>query len=207
MIYGTFNDKEGKYCFNGKWYKPRWMANGIRNRNWVDIYNICIQGYDTPVGSSLAHWPKAVLVICNITGLKLWDQLAASYEGIYAQSQLHYYDASIPAGQMPIWANAWKSSGNLLIHEYKAGKVAWLREGDFENDIYIFMEDCDPPSEDTDSSTGSIGGDTSGGTPTSTTSVVSGGLFPPNSKTSIKWELVEGKVVPTEITVKAIESE
>lgn len=201
MLYGDFNSKENKYCFDGRWYTPRWSANGIQNRDWVSIYNTCIRGYDSPVGNSLANWPKAVLVMCNF-GSKylLWDQLSKSYPGLYAQSQLHYYDASIPAGQVPIWANAWKASGNLLIHEYKAGKVVWLREGDFENDIYVFMEDCDPPAETSDTgTTPSDTGDTT--TPTPTVTTVSGGLFPLNSKTSIKWENVEGKVLPTEITV------
>jgi len=38
-----------------------------------------------------------------------------------------------------------------------------------------------------------------------TLTATSGGLLPLNSKTSIKWELVGDKVVPTEITVIAIE--
>lgn len=172
LVYGTFDSNSGKYCFNGKWYQPRWYANAIKNRNWVDIYNICIEGYDTPIGKNLANWPKAVLVCCNLAGsLNLWDQIAKSYPGLYAQSQLHYYDASVPAGHVPDWALPWQQSGYLLIHEYEPGKVVWMREGNFEEDIYIFMVDTDAPA------TGSTSGNTSSGTgstgTTTTTTMVS----------------------------------
>lgn len=55
---------------------------------------------------------------------------------------------------------------------------------------------------DTSDDASTIDDDTADST---TLTAISGGLFPLNSKTSIEWDLVHDKVVPTEITVKAIE--
>ncbi len=205
--YGTFDSGTGKYCFDGKWYQPRWMANGIKNRDWVSIRNTCIEGYDSKVGNSLGSWPKTILVLCNLGGtLNLWDQIAKSYPGLYAQSQLHYYDASIPAGQVPDWALAWIQSGYLLMHEYERGKVAWLRKGTFENDIYIFMTDTDAPSEETSNDTSDDTSDdtsSASGSDTSTTSL--SGLFPMNSTTTITGSILSKGDDPVVITVKPLE--
>lgn len=147
MKYGKFYDKQGIYEFDGRYYKPRWLANGVRNRNWLSIYNICIEGYDAPKPEP-ANWPKAILVMCNLPSIPLWDELSKSYAGLYAQSQLHYYDATIAAGKVPDWAIPWYQEGYLLMHEYEGGKVVWLREGNFDNDIYMFMVDSDAPVDE-----------------------------------------------------------
>lgn len=198
--YGTFNDKEGKYCFDGRWYKPRWMANGVRNRNWVSIYSTVIEGYNATKPEP-DNWPKSILVLCNVPGIMLWDQLKQSYSGIYAQSQLHYFDASIPAGQVPDWALPWQQSGFLLMHEYGGGKVAWLREGDFENDIYIFMEDTDAPEENNEPlASENPGSDL----PPVYGSANVGSLLPMNSKIFIEWNTINSRPVPVKITVVPI---
>jgi len=149
MIYGTFDSKTGIYAFNTPsrgWmhFKPRWYANCSQVRDWLKIYNKCIEGYDTaPAGA------KTVLVLANIQpNLMLWDSLKQHYEGIYDQSQLHYVDYSIAAGQMPDWASVWKSTGHLLIHEFESGKIAWVRPGDFMNDVYQFFVDSAAPAQD-----------------------------------------------------------
>lgn len=153
MLTGTFDSTTGVYCFNGNYMKPKYYANSLRNSNIAQIYSECINGYDN---GTPKKWPKTILV----TYEPKWNEIKKHYPGLYAQSQLHYYDADIPAGQVPAWAVSWEQSGFLLMHEFAPGKVAWLRdEASFEsNDKYIFFDPCDAPDTggDTGSTTGSI---------------------------------------------------
>jgi len=141
MKLGKYYSKEGIYEFDGKHYKPKWMANQLKIQI-PEVYTKCIAGFDGG-DTGLA---QTTLVTCNISGLMKWDELKAHYPGIYAQSQLHAYAPGV-AGQLPAWTNPWQQLNNLLIHEYAASKVAWVRPGDFTNDIYIFMVDCAAPEE------------------------------------------------------------
>jgi len=143
MIYGTFDSKTGVYGFEygGKWayYKAHFYANSITNSDVVSIYNICIQGVDT----MQKGFPNAVFV----TWKDRWEKaIKPHYEGLYAQSHLHYYDASIAAGKVPTWALAWEQSAYLLIHEYAPGKIVWMRPEDkFANDVLMFFYPADKP--------------------------------------------------------------
>jgi len=138
MKTGTFNDKLGIYQFDGKWYKPRYYANSLREGDVLKLYNTCIAGLDA------SQWPHTVFV----TYEPKWNQIKEHYPGLYAQSQLHYYWPGAMA-LAPAWAAPWEQSGFLLIHEYEAGKVAWMRdESKFANEIYMFMVDSAPPEED-----------------------------------------------------------
>jgi len=150
MLKGTFDSKTGIYCFNDNYMQPKWYANSLRNSNIAQIYSLCIDGYDN---GTPKNWPKTILV----TYEPKWNEIKKHYPGLYAQSQLQYYDASIPAGQVPAWAVPWEQSGFLLMHEYAPGKVAWLRDGDFEgNDKYIFFNPCDAPEPPDNPGTGDI---------------------------------------------------
>ena len=90
----------------------------------------------------------------------------------------------------------WKIIGTPKWWEYENGMVAYDADATWVDSPVASEEEDD--SEDDPAEDPVDNGST-------LTSVVSGGLFPLNSKTSIKWESVDGKVVPTEITVKAIE--
>jgi len=141
MILGKYYSNEYIYEFNGKHYKPRWIANQLKMQI-PEVYTVCIDGFDHGnVGLA-----QTILVTCNVPGIMKWDELKVHYPGIYAQSQLHAYAPGV-AGQLPAWTNPWQQSNNLLIHEYVAGQVAWVRPGDFANDIYAFMVDSAPPKE------------------------------------------------------------
>ena len=138
MILGTYDSKTGIYTFNGHSYKPIHMANSLRaDLDVLGLYNECIAGLDKN------QWPHTVFV----TYEQRWNVIKEHYPGLYAQSQLHYYWVGA-IGHFPTWASAWAQSEFLLIHEYEAGKVAWMRnESSFANDIYMFMVDSAPPTE------------------------------------------------------------
>jgi len=141
MILGTYDSKTGIYTFNGHSYKPKWLANQLKIQI-PEVYTMCIDGFDHgDVGLA-----QTVLITCNIPGMMKCDELRQHYPGIYAQSQLHAYAPGV-AGQLPAWTNPWQQENNLLIHEYAGGKVAWVRPGNFDNDVYMFMVDSAPPPE------------------------------------------------------------
>jgi len=141
MKLGKYYSDEGIYEFDGKHYKPRWFANQLKI-GIPEVYTMCIAGFD---GGSTGL-AQTILVTCNIPGMMKCDELRKHYDGIYAQSQLHAYAPGV-AGQLPAWTNPWQQLNNLLIHEYAGGKIAWVRPGDFANDIYMFMVDCAAPEE------------------------------------------------------------
>ena len=137
MITGTYDSKNGIYEFNGKYYKPRWSANSLREPDVLKIYNTCIAGLND------VQWPRTIFVAYQPS----WEKIQVHYPGLYAQSQLHYY-YNAAMGHVPDWAIPWQQSGFLLMHEYEAGKVAWMRPEDkSENDIYIFFVDSSKPED------------------------------------------------------------
>ena len=143
MIYGTFDSKTGVYGFNvnGRWdyFKPHYYANALTNSNVLDIYNICMRGMD----EMKKNFPNAILV----TGEKRWKEaIQPHYEGLYAQSQLHYYDDKVAAGQVPNWVLPWDQSAYRFIHEYSPGKIVLVRPmANYANDILMFFEPTDKP--------------------------------------------------------------
>lgn len=143
MLFGKFDSTTGVYTFKERIFTPAFYANSIREANIKTLYNKCIEGFDSS-RSNTPNWPKAVFV----TYLPRWNEIKKSYEGLYAQSQLHYYDPNIPVGSIPSWALPWAQSGFALIHEYAPGEIAWLRdEANFDNEVYVFFDDYVEPAE------------------------------------------------------------
>ena len=142
MIYGTFDSSKGVYGFevNGRWdyFKPHYYANAMRH-GVLDIYNTCIRGVD----EMQKGFPNGIFV----TDKKRWEErVAPHYPGLYAQSQLHYYDASVQAGAVPNWVLPWEQSAYRFIHEYSPGKIVLVRPmANYANDILMFFEPTDKP--------------------------------------------------------------
>jgi hypothetical protein len=179
MITGTYDSTNGIYEFNGKYYKPRWYANSLREPDVLKIYNTCIAGLND------AQWPRTIFVAYQNS----WEKIQAHYPGLYAQSQLHYY-YNAAMGHVPDWAIPWQQSGYLLMHEYEAGKIAWMRPEDkFENDIYIFFVDSSKP-EDLPEDETETGGEIPGG-------VLEGFILPTRYNIMGKFNIFTGKFTGT----------
>jgi len=138
MIIGEYWSKYGIYKFNGAHYKPRWF--GKYGMDPLALQNLAIEGYNND-----SNWPRAIIVLDE----KRWNVVKVHYPDIYGLTQLHCF-ALGQAGNIPTWANPWKSSAYLLLHEYALptvangpSKVAWMRpEQLFANDIYAFFQDA-----------------------------------------------------------------
>lgn len=145
MIYGTFDSRSGVYGFevNGRmrYYKPLFYANNMRHAV-LDIYNTLMRGVD---GGSNPGWPNGIFV----TNESRWrDRIEPHYPGLYAQSQLHYYDDRVTAGQVPNWVLPWEQSGFRFIHEYSPGRIVLVRPMvNYDNDILMFFEPADEPDQ------------------------------------------------------------
>lgn len=136
MIIGEYWSKGAVYKFNGRHYVPKWF--GKYGMDPLALQNLAIEGYGN-------NFPRTIIVLDE----KRWNVVKEHYADIYGLTQLHCY-ALGQAGNIPTWANPWKSSAYLLIHEYAApakvgdpAKVAWMRPAElFDNDIYAFFRDA-----------------------------------------------------------------
>lgn len=154
MILGTFDSNSGKYCFNNKWYKPRWYANALRS-TIPECKLICEEAYSaTP-----AKQTKSVLVV----GKAKWQEIVSGGFGSWVGlTKFHYYDSTLSSiGATPSWLADAASYDNLLIHEYIAGKVAFLKDWELNN-IYQYFVDTTAPPVDSGDTSGT--GDNSGST-------------------------------------------
>lgn len=135
MQLGKFYSSEGKYEFNGRWYKPRWFANLAKIR--IDEAKPILEAGHA---GGVAKRPQA---ICLITQA-LWEKIKTAGFGSWSGLTMwHYYDNTTNAGVIPNWMIEPNGYGGALIHEYADGKVCFLKEWT-ENNIYTYFLDTTP---------------------------------------------------------------
>ncbi len=142
MKLGIWRGDVGKYCFDGKWYKPRWLCHSGK-MSIPEMKVIAEEAY-----SSGTKYQKAILV----AGQSQWEKISsAGFSSWCGLVQLHMVDYSQePIGSCADWAKDFQAYAGLLIHEYEAadengeGKVAFL--ADFSK-IYTFMVDTSAPED------------------------------------------------------------
>lgn len=190
MIEGIFDADKGTIEWQGVVYKLKGFID-TRKYNKLDVINQMANDF-------YAQYGRNAIVYTN---KGIWDKIvdnAGLKDNICEKTTLFLaWFGVVPPDYSNMDSRKFLPTGwygyelwNDSANHYK------LMAGDSMQTFlsYCYLATAEEPEEDDPISD-----------PTTTTSVVSGGLFPLNSKTSIKWESVEGKVVPTEITVKAIE--